>query len=63
MTVGIKSSPASSTAESGTGGRMRWLISSVVGSRKKGCMDNQKSTLREAEKAEKVMHLICWGPK
>jgi hypothetical protein len=26
-------------------------------------MDERRRLLREAEKADKVMHLICWGPK
>lgn len=62
MVAGIKSSPASSSSESGNQGWKKWF-SGTGDAGKKAFMDEQKRRVREAEKAENIMHLILWGPK
>ncbi|CAN4104884.1 unnamed protein product [Withania somnifera] len=62
MVAGIKSSAANSSSESGNRGRLRWFYG-TGDSEKKGLMDDQKRRVRDAEKAENIMHLIIWGPK
>nr|GMC81678.1 hypothetical protein BC332_09686 [Ipomoea batatas] len=63
--AGIRPFLASSTPDSGGRGRMRWF--SGAGGQQgenNACMDDEKRRkLRESEKCERLMHLICWGPK
>ncbi|OMO96344.1 hypothetical protein CCACVL1_04991 [Corchorus capsularis] len=49
-------------SEGGTGksSQIRWVSGSREPVKQVGLDDKQK--LREAEKAENIMHLICWGP-
>ncbi|KAK4793232.1 hypothetical protein SAY86_023667 [Trapa natans] len=53
--------PASETS-SGNTQQVRWVSSSGDGVKKVGEKAEESRRLQEAEKAERVMHLICWGP-
>lgn len=53
---GFKSSSSSQARPRSDSGQFRW-----VSGAKKVTMD-EKSRIRKAEKAENVMHLVCWGP-
>ncbi|KAL1540301.1 hypothetical protein AAHA92_24672 [Salvia divinorum] len=64
----ITSSPPSISAwESADAGRARWVYgggASAESTRKSDSEheDYAMRRAREAEKAEKMMHIICWGP-
>ena len=57
----ISSSPPSISADTG---RAKWVFggSGVVRKSNSEHEDYAMRRAREAEKAEKIMHLICWGP-
>lgn len=64
--AGVKPSPVGSRSDSGNVTRHgRWALAGNRETSKKinGMNDHVQKKLREAEKAETVMHLICWGPK
>ncbi|OMO98874.1 hypothetical protein COLO4_13655 [Corchorus olitorius] len=47
-------------SEGGKSSQIRWVSGTREPVKQVGLDDKQK--LREAEKAENIMHLICWGP-
>ena len=59
----ITSSPPSISAwESAYVGRARWVYGDCTGKSDSEHEDRAMRRAREAEKAEKMMHIICWGP-
>ncbi|KAI6672884.1 hypothetical protein NL676_000790 [Syzygium grande] len=63
MPFGIKPSQAKSNTESSASkpSQFRWVSGSRDAAKTAAMMDESRR-LREAEKADKVMHLMCWGP-
>lgn len=68
-TAGFKHSPPSMSAtESSDTGRGKWVYgggATAENLRKANSIEHEDYAMRrvkEAEKAEKIMHLICWGP-
>ncbi|KAL1560714.1 hypothetical protein AAHA92_10896 [Salvia divinorum] len=61
----ISSSPPSISAqESADASRTKWVFGGAAVGRKSNSEheDYAMRRAREAEKAERIMHLICWGP-
>ena len=59
----ITSSPPSISAwESADAGRARWVYGESTRKPDSEHEDYAMRRAREAEKAEKIMHIICWGP-
>ncbi|XP_059663879.1 uncharacterized protein LOC132309603 [Cornus florida] len=61
--AGIKPSPARPRSESGNPSTTLRRFSGNGEPVKKAVSQDEKRRTREAEKAEKLMHLVCWGPK
>ncbi|OWM78609.1 hypothetical protein CDL15_Pgr002780 [Punica granatum] len=65
MFGGFKPSKAKSGSESSINSskqeQVRWVSNSTETAKETEAAEEIRR-LREAEKAEKVMHLICWGP-
>lgn len=60
--AGIKPSPARPRPESGKPVDIRRVLGAGESKKKMISVDEKLRRVREAEKAEKVLHLICWGP-
>ncbi|KAK6918984.1 Protein of unknown function wound-induced [Dillenia turbinata] len=58
----FKASQTRPRAEPTGSDQVRWVSSAAVEPAKNSVIVDEKRRFREAEKAEKVMHLICWGP-
>ncbi|KAL3714840.1 hypothetical protein ACJRO7_006702 [Eucalyptus globulus] len=62
MSFGIKPSQTKNNMESaGKPSQFRW-VSGGGDATKTAAMMEKSRQLREAEKADKIMHLVCWGP-
>lgn len=63
MMAGINpSSLAGPRSESGKRSTGRWVSGAGDPAKKVNVVVNEKRKIREAEKAETIMLLICWGP-
>ncbi|KAH7844357.1 hypothetical protein Vadar_027143 [Vaccinium darrowii] len=62
MMDGIKPSPARPRPESSKPVDIRRVLGATGEPKKKVIVDEKLRRIREAEKAEKILHLICWGP-
>ncbi|KAF7848227.1 hypothetical protein BT93_L2178 [Corymbia citriodora subsp. variegata] len=62
MSFGIKPSQAKSNAESAGKPSQFRLVSGGGDAAKTAALMDEGRRLREAEKADKVMHLMFWGP-
>ncbi|KAL6975767.1 hypothetical protein U1Q18_024562, partial [Sarracenia purpurea var. burkii] len=58
--AGIQPAPARPRKESGD--NVRWVSGAGEQGKKVNVDEKEKRRIREAEKAEKILHLICWGP-
>ncbi|PIN14242.1 hypothetical protein CDL12_13139 [Handroanthus impetiginosus] len=68
----VKPSRTRSTPESGSTDRAKWVFgggaatAAVEEVRKANILhseDHEMRRIKEAQKAEKLIHLVCWGPK
>ena len=65
MAIITPSPPSISAWESADAGRARWVYSGGAESTRISHPEHEDCATRrarEAEKAEKIMHVICWGP-
>ncbi|KAJ4847877.1 hypothetical protein Tsubulata_011601 [Turnera subulata] len=58
----IRHPQARTRSESDSSNQFRRISGAVEPMKKAGALDDKKKS-RKAEKAENVMHLVCWGPK
>lgn len=60
MVAAVKPSQPKQPPESANKHEASWVSGREAEAKKAGI--DEKSRAKQAEKAEKIMHLVCWGP-